>query len=134
MNLILVDTNVLIDISKGDSDWYDWSTAALDRAISRGIVCTNEVVFAELSFGYDDARQIEMLLDKLGILLQRTPNDALYLAGRAYQKYRQRRGSKSGVLPDFFIGAHAAVEGAQLLTRDARRVTTYFPTVEVISP
>lgn len=132
--MILVDTNVLIDISKGDLVWYDWSMAALTNAAAQGIVCTNEVVFSELSFGYRDAREIEGLLDRLGIILQRTPNDALYLAGRAYQKYRRKRGTKTGVLPDFFIGAHAAVESAQLLTRDARRIKAYFPTVAVIAP
>lgn len=132
--MILVDTNVLIDISKGDAVWYDWSAAALDRALSEGLVCTNEIVFAELSFGYSDAGQVEVMLDKLGVVFRRTPNDALYLAGRAYWRYRRRRGTKTGVLPDFFIGAHAAVEGAQLLTRDARRIKAYFPTVEVIAP
>lgn len=132
--MILVDTNVLIDISKGDPVWYDWSTAALDRALSEGIVCTNEVVFAELSFGYANAGQIEVMLDRLGVIFQRTPNDALYLAGRAHQKYRRHRGTKTGVLPDFFIGAHAAVEGAKLLTRDPSRVRAYFPTVDVIAP
>ena len=129
-----MDTNVLIDISKGDDAWYDWSSAAFARASSEGIVCTNEVVFAELSFGYANAGQVEVMLDKLGIVLQRTPNDALYLAGRAYQTYRRRGGAKNGVLPDFFIGAHAAVEGAHLLTRDAKRVRAYFPSVPIIAP
>lgn len=132
--MILVDTSVLIDVLKGDPVWSGWSSQALASAFANDSVCTNEVAFAELSFGYSNAGEIQAALDMLNVSLMRMSNDALFLAGRAYQQYRGRKGTWTGVLSDFFIGAHAAVEGASLLTRDTRRIRAYFPTVSLISP
>lgn len=132
--MILVDSSVVIDITKGDPVWAERSTAALESAKATDDICVNDIVFSEVAIGYASVRDLESALDMLGLNIVPLPRPALFLAGHAYKRYRERRGSKTVVLPDFFIGAHAAVEGASLLTRDPERVRAYFPTVTLITP
>ncbi len=134
MTPILVDTNVLVDVTTDDPSWADWSSAALARAHETSVVVINPIVYGELAAGF---QTIEGLEDSLPADLYRrepVPFPAAFLAGRCFADYRRRGGSRSGVLPDFFIGAHAAVAGYRLLTRDPRRYRTYFPKLEIIAP
>ncbi|HEY4941596.1 MAG TPA: type II toxin-antitoxin system VapC family toxin [Rhizomicrobium sp.] len=132
--MILVDTNVLLDILAEDPVWEPWSTKALHEARARDNLAVNNVIYAELSPGYQNIGELDGVLDALGIANATVPKFALFLAGHAFRQYRRRRGVKTGVLPDFFIGAHAFVEDAILLTRDPRRIHSYFPAVALISP
>jgi predicted nucleic acid-binding protein len=131
---ILVDTNVLVDVIRFDPVWTQWSSEALSRAHEAAVVVVNPVVYGELAAGFDS---IEALDDALpGDLYRREalPYSAAFLAGRCFAAYRRRGGTRTGVLPDFFIGAHAAVAGYRLLTRDPRSYRTYFPSLELITP
>jgi predicted nucleic acid-binding protein len=130
----LVDSNVLIDITVKDPRWLPWSREAFIDAIEEGPVLVDQIVFAEVSIGYPTPEECEWALDAQGIERVPMPWPAAFLAGRAFAAYRQRRGPKLAPLPDFFIGAHAAVAGLRLLTRDPSRYRTYFPTVELIAP
>jgi predicted nucleic acid-binding protein len=132
--VILVDTSVVIDIVGGDAKWSAWSTAALTAAAATDHLAVNDTVYAELAAGYDDAQRLQSALDSLHLSLVRIPVEALFLAGHAFRRYWRAGGAKTNVLPDFFIGAHAAVARATLLTRDVKRVRPYFPTVIVIAP
>jgi predicted nucleic acid-binding protein len=132
--VILIDTNVLFDVVT-DSDWADWSTAQLEAAELDGPLGINPIVFAEFSVRYDSVEETEKAVDAFGLAILDIPHPALFLAGRAFQQYRKRKGAaKTGVLPDFLIGAHAAVLGIPVLTRDPARYRTYFPTLELITP
>ncbi len=132
--MILVDTNVLLDIATNDANWADWSIKQLDAATVRGPVVINAVVYSEFSVGYDRIEDVERLLKDVDIGWADVPREALFLAGKAFQQYRRQGGSRTGVLPDFFIGAHAAVSGMTLLTRDPARYRSYFPKVGLIWP
>ncbi len=132
--MTLVDTNILLDLTGKDAYWAEWSGRALEEAFGRGPVFVNDVVFAELSIGFDRLEGCEGLIDAVGIGILPISRPALFLAGKVFQAYRRRGGPRTGVLPDFFIGAHAAVEGLPLITRDARRYRTYFPTIDLIAP
>jgi predicted nucleic acid-binding protein len=132
--VILVDSNVLIDVRTRDRHWFDWSASQLAAAADRSELAINPIIFAELSI---DAEAIEALEEELPAHLYRRlalPYEAAFLAGRAFLNYRRGGGRRRSPLPDFYIGAHAAVSRLTLLTRDARRYRTYFPTVELISP
>lgn len=132
--MILVDTNVLLDIATNDPVWANWSMENLDAAASLVPVVVNAVIYSEFSVGYERIEEVEQLLTDVDIGWSDVPREALFLAGKAFQTYRRQGGVRTGVLPDFFIGAHAAVSGMTLLTRDATRFRTYFPTVQLISP
>ena len=132
--MTLVDTNILLDLTGKDAGRAEWSGRALEAAFGRGPVFVNDVVFAELSIGFDRLEGCEGLLDAVGIGILPIPRPALFLAGKVFQAYRRRGGPRTGVLPDFFIGAHAAVEGLPLITRDVRRYRTYVPTIDLIAP
>jgi predicted nucleic acid-binding protein len=132
--LILVDTNVILDVIEDDPQWAQWSQQQLDRAALNDTLCINAVIYAELSIAYATIEQLEAMLTQARFELAAIPREALFLAGKAFMRYRQSRGAKSGVLPDFFIGAHAAVAGVPLLTRDVGRYKTYFPKLTLISP
>jgi predicted nucleic acid-binding protein len=132
--VILVDTNVLLDVVTDDPLWADWSVAQLEAASLQGTLLINDVVYAELSVRYQRIEQLEAFVADAGLLVEPTPRAALFLAGKIFARYRKVGGTRSGVLPDFFIGAHAAVSGLPLLTRDTARYRTYFPTVELIAP
>lgn len=132
--MTLVDANVVLDLVTGDRVWADWSTAALDAAGRRGPLLINDVIYAELSVGYRVIDDLETFLQGTGLKLVPIPREALFLAGKAFARYRRAGGTRTGVLPDFFIGAHAAAGGLAVLTRDARRYRTYFPSVRLIAP
>lgn len=132
MSITLVDTNVLLDLVTDDPDWADWSIAQLDAAAIRGGLAIDDVIYAELSVRFEKIETLDATL--AGIALLPIPRPALFLAGKAFQRYRAAGGARTGVLPDFFIGAHAAVAGLTLLTRDAQRYRTYFPMIELVAP
>lgn len=132
--MTLVDTNVLIDLFEDDPHWADWSATALSRAAAAGPLRINDMVFAELSVGFDRCLACEAFLAELQIDLLPTPREALFQAGKAFQAYRRRGGQRSNILPDFFIGAHAAIAGLPLITRDAARYWAYFPDLTLITP
>ena len=132
--MTIVDTNVLVDVLTDNPAWLDWSAEQLDRQAAQGLIIVNEVIYAELSIGLADEADIEDALVDLDLAFHRTPVPALFVAGKAYLRYRRAGGSRTGVLPDFFIGAHAQVTGLPILTRDPRPYRTYFPEVEVIAP
>ena len=132
--MTLVDTNVLLDVATSDPKWAAWSLRQLDAAAIRGPILINAVVYAEFSIGYARVEEVDKVLDGVGLKLVEAPRPALFLAGKAFQRYRAQGGPRGSVLPDFFIGAHAAVAQLLLLTRDARRYRTYFPSVELIAP
>lgn len=134
MPATLVDSNVLIDVVVRDEQWAAWSVEALIEALDAGPVFVDQVIFAEVSIGYRTAEACQEALAVQGIERVPIPWPAAFLAGRAFAAYRDRGGTKLAPLPDFFIGAHAAVAGLRLLTRDASRYRTYFPTVELIAP
>jgi hypothetical protein len=132
--LTLVDTNVLLDLFTKDPVWARWSMNQLDVAAARGPLIINDVVYAELSVRFSDIRALNAALGTAALRLEPTPRVGLFLAGRVFQRYRAAGGSRTGVLPDFFIGAHAAVAGWPLITRDMRRYRTYFPRLVLITP
>jgi predicted nucleic acid-binding protein len=130
----LVDTNVLLDLVTDDSNWSEWSLARLEEAALDGPVVINDVVYAETSIRYERIEDLDAMLAEAMIKIAPTPRPALFLAGKVFRQYRAAGGVRTGVLPDFFIGAHAAVEGWSLLTRDARRYRTYFPKLTLVAP
>jgi predicted nucleic acid-binding protein len=130
----LVDTNVLLDVFTEDPKWLGWSLARLEQAAFKGSLLINDVIYAETSTRYASIENFEAVLVSAGITVAPISRAALFLAGKAYARYRSAGGIRTGVLADFFIGAHAAVEQLPLLTRDARRYRSYFPTVELIAP
>ena len=131
--MILVDTNVLLDIYKADPIWMPWSLKHLHHA-QTGQLAINMVVYAELAGHPAEPAHLDEFLGTLGVQLLELSRPAARLAGLAFRSYRQRGGTKTGVLPDFFIGAHAQAEGYQLLTRDAGRYKAYFPNIKLIGP
>ena len=132
--MILVDTNVILDLVENDPVWADWSQQQLEAASLQATLCINPVIYAELSIAFEAIEELESMLKQGEIHLEPIPREALFLAGKAFVNYRRKKGKKTGVLPDFFIGAHAAVAGMPLLTRDTSRYATYFPTLDLVSP
>lgn len=132
--MVLVDTNVLLDVVTNDPQWAAWSQHQLEAAALQDRLAINAVVYAELSIGFRRIEEVEAVLAKTQIGIEEIPRAALFLAGKAFQRYKARGGTRTGVLPDFFIGAHATVLGVALLTRDARRYADYFPKLELRAP
>ncbi len=130
----LVDTNILLDIATRDHVWAEWSLGQLDAAALRGPILINDIIYAELSVRYERVEEINAFVDIAGLAQQPIPRAALFLAGKVFQSYRRAGGVRTGVLPDFFIGAHAAVEALPLLTRDVQRYRNYFPKLTLIAP
>ena len=132
--MTLVDTNILLDLVTDDPTWADWSIRQLDAAAVNGPLLINSVVYAELSVRFERIEDLDEVLAEAGITMEEIPRAALFLAGKVFRRYRAAGGNRTGVLPDFFIGAHAAVSKMPLLTRDIQRYRTYFPTVNLIAP
>lgn len=132
--MLLVDTNVLLDVVTNHPQWAAWSQHQLEAAALKDRLAINAVVYAELSIGFRRIEELEAVLAKTQIGVEEIPREALFLAGKAFQRYKARGGTRTGVLPDFFIGAHATVLGIALLTRDARRYADYFPKLELRAP
>ena len=132
--MVLVDANVLLDLVTAPNAWAEWSLAQLRRAASACSLLANDVVFAEVSIGFRRVEEVERVFAEAEVALAPMPRPALFRAGKAFREYRRRGGSRTGVLPDFFIGAHAEVAGLRLLTRDPTRYRSYFPGVSLIAP
>jgi predicted nucleic acid-binding protein len=132
--MTLIDTNVLLDLVTNDPRWAAWSVAQLDAAAVLGPLVINDVVYAELSVRFVNIETLDAFLDRADIVLVATPRSALFLAGKAFQRYRAAGGIRTGVLPDFFIGAHSAITGLRLLSRDAQRYRAYFPKIDLVTP
>jgi hypothetical protein len=134
MTATLVDSNVLLDLFTRDPTWYDWSCQAVADAANSSRVVINLVIYAEASVRFSRIEDFEEALATPAIEREAIPYEAAFLAGKMYAIYRRRRGNKTSPLPDFFVGAHAAVAGYRLITRDPSRVRTYFPQVRLITP
>jgi hypothetical protein len=131
---VLVDSNVLLDVLSDTSRWLLWSQEALSEAAGRARLVINPIIYAEVSVGYDSAERLETELPPDAFDREGIPYEAAFLAGKAFLDYRRRGGVRRTPLPDFFIGAHAAVAGYELLTRDPARYRSYFPRVSLIAP
>lgn len=132
--MLIVDTNVLVDVLEDDPDWAEWSIGQLRAQAQVHELVINPIIYAELSLAFATVEALDAVIDKMRLTVADVPRPALFLAGRAFLRYRRTGGRKSNVLPDFFIGAHAAVARCPLLTRDVRRYRANFPTVELIAP
>jgi predicted nucleic acid-binding protein len=132
--MILVDTNVLLDLVGDDIGWAQWSSDKLQAAALEGPLLINSVIYAEVSVRYQNLGALDSFVEGVGLELAEIPRAALFLAGKAFSAYRKAGGIRTSVLPDFFIGAHAAMLEIPILTRDVRRYRAYFPTVDLISP
>jgi predicted nucleic acid-binding protein len=130
----LVDTNVLFDVATKDRTWASWSLGQLDAAALRGPLVINDVIYAELSVRYRRLEDVDTFVELAGLTHNAMPRAALFLGGKAFQAYRASGGVRTGVLADFFIGAHAAVANLPLLTRDVQRYRRYFPKLMLINP
>jgi hypothetical protein len=131
---VLVDSNVLLDVATDDDTWANWSATALQSAAEDSYLVVNPLVYAEVSIAFSRIEELEAALPHNVYRREVLPWEAAFLAGKAFLQYRKRGGARSSPLPDFYIGAHAAVREYRLLTRDVARYRTYFPTVELISP
>lgn len=134
MTAVLVDANVLLDVMTEDARWFAWSAEAIERAADHHRLVINPVIYAEVSIRYSRIEDLDTVLPKAMFNRESIPYEAAFLAGKAFPAYRRHGGAKQLPLPDFFIGAHAAVAGYQLLTRDAARYRTYFPKLSLIAP
>ena len=131
---VLIDSNVLLDVMTEDARWLAWSAGALERAAERYRLVINPVIYAEISIRYSRIEELDAALPKTMFDREPIPYEAAFLAGKSFMAYRRRGGARRSPLPDFFIGAHAAVAGYLLMTRDAARYRTYFPKLLLISP
>lgn len=134
MNRVLVDANVLLDVLTDDPQWYGWSAQQLDACAANARLCINPIIYAEVSVGFERIEALDDALSPEAFLRLDLPWDAGFLAGKAFLQYRRAKCERTAPLPDFYIGAHAAIERMPLLTRDARRYRTYYPTLELICP
>lgn len=134
MTAVLIDANILLDVMTEDAHWLAWSADAIAHAADRYRLVINPVIYAEVSMRYSRIEDLDAALPKTMVDREAIPYEAAFLAGKAFLAYRRRGGTKSTPLPDFFIGAHAAVAGYQLMTRDAARYRTYFPKLSLIAP
>jgi predicted nucleic acid-binding protein len=132
--LTFVDTNILIDIATGNPAWADWSDQALASARARGPLLINAIVYAEFAIGFEAQSDCDAEIETFDLTLAEIPKSAAFRAAQAFRLYRRAGGARSAALPDFFIGAHASVAGAPLLTRDARRYRAYFPELTLLAP
>jgi predicted nucleic acid-binding protein len=132
--MLLIDTNVLVDVLTNDAQWADWSIGQMRAQSKIQKLAINPIIYAELSLTFSTVEALDQTIDDLELALIDVPRPALFLAGKAFVRYRRLGGAKSNVLADFFIGAHASVSRLPVLTRDTRRYTSYFPNVKLIAP
>jgi len=130
----LIDSNVLLDVLTEDKGWLAWSSEALAKCADEGPLCVNPLIYAEVSVGFDRIEDLDEALDPSTFQRRSLPWEAAFLAGKSFLRYRRRGGARSSTLPDFYIGAHALVEGLTLVTRDAARYRTYFPRLPLVAP
>ena len=134
MRGILVDSNIILDVFLDDPNWAEWSESKLVKFSSITKLFINPVVYSEVSIGFKRIEELEYALNKTGLQMLEIPKEALFLAGKAFLTYRKNKGTKRSPLPDFYIGAQAAILKMDLITRDPSRYRTYFPTVQLITP
>ena len=134
MKGVLVDSNVVLDIFLDDPRWAEWSESSLNKYNDIAILYINSIIYSEVSIGFERIEELESAMNRAGFQILEIPKEALFLAGKAFLKYKEGKGSKISPLPDFYIGAQAAVLNLDLITRDVSRYRTYFPTVKLISP
>jgi len=132
--MILVDSNVVVDVLERDPRWFSWSVGQMRKLSMAQPLAINAIVYAELAATFTSSAILDQKIATMNLTFEEIPRQAAFLAGKAYLLYRRQGGTKANVLPDFFIGAHAAVLGRPLLTRDPRRYATHFPTVRLIAP
>jgi predicted nucleic acid-binding protein len=132
--VILVDTNVLLDVLQDDPQWAEWSQQQLETVSLTDSLAINAVIYSELSMAFERIEDLDAVIAEASLSLEPIPREALFLAGKVFLDYRRRQGAKQGVLPDFYIGAQAAVNGWPILTRDVGRYRSYFPTVRLVAP
>lgn len=132
--MLLVDTNVLVDVLEDDPEWADWSIGQLRAQSKVYRLAINPIIYSELSLTFSTVEALDRAVEDLGLAMVEIPRPALFLAGKAFVRYRRQGGKKQNVLADFFIGAHAAVAGYPVLTRDTQRYAAYFPGVSLVSP
>lgn len=131
---MLVDTNVLVDVLQNDPQWADWSMAQLQAQSKVHRLSINPIIYAELSLTFSTVEALDAVISRMELDLLDIPKPALFLAGKAFVQYRRGGGARTNVLADFFIGAHAAVSGLPVLTRDTRRYQSYFPSINLVTP
>jgi predicted nucleic acid-binding protein len=131
---VLVDSNIMLDVFLNDPKWVDWSEYTLEKYADHARLHINSLIYSEISIVFERIEELESALNRGGFHMLEIPKEALFLAGKAFIKYRKRKGIKRSPLPDFYIGAQAAVLNLDLITRDVSRYRTYFPTVKLISP
>ena len=134
MNGVFIDSCILLDLFTDDPNWGDWSENILDQYSRTNTLYINSIVYTEVSIGFNKIEELEKAIEVLGIKVLEIPREALFLTGKAFLKYRKNKGTKNSPLPDFFIGAHAAVSSFDLITRDIRKFKTYFPQIKLIHP
>jgi predicted nucleic acid-binding protein len=134
MKGVLVDSNVILDVFLDDPDWAEWSTATLDEFSEKEALYINPIVYSEISIGFKRIEELESAVARGGFRMLDIPKEALFLAGKAFLKYRRSKGPRPSPLPDFYIGAQAAIFNMDLITRDIQRYRAYFPTVRLITP
>lgn len=134
MKGVFVDSNIALDVFLNDPKWADWSESILDQYDQLGPLYINAIVYSEISIGFKRIEDLESAIAKAGLQMLEIPKEALFLAGKAYLKYKKRKGMKRTPLPDFYIGAQAAVQDLVLITRDVSRYRSYFPTVKLVCP
>ncbi|RMH20754.1 MAG: type II toxin-antitoxin system VapC family toxin [Acidobacteria bacterium] len=134
MKPVLVDSNVVLDVVTEDPEWAAWSSAALARCADDAELVINPIVYAEVSIGFARIEELEAALPAAWFRREDLPWEAAFLAGKCFLRYRRRQGTRRSPLPDVYIGAHAAIRGYRLLTRDAARFATYFPALEILAP
>jgi predicted nucleic acid-binding protein len=131
---LLVDSNVLLDVATRDPTWFEWSSRAIANAAEEAPLAINSLIYAEISVGFRRIEDLEQAIPSTLFRRAELPYEAAFLAGKAFLSYRRRGGARTTPLPDFYIGAHAAVAGFRLLTRDASRYRRYFPSLEIMAP
>ena len=134
MNGVLIDSCVLLDLFTDDVTWADWSETVLEKYSQTNTLYVNSIVYTEVSIGFNNVEEIDDAISELGIKVLEMPREALFLTGKTFLEYRKNKGNKISPLPDFFIGAHAAVSKFDLITRDSGKYKTYFPQVRLIHP
>ncbi len=134
MTGVLVDSNVVLDIFLDDPNWAEWAESTLGKYSNTATLYINPIIYSEVSIGFERIEELESAINRGGFQILEIPKEALFLAGKAYLKYKRGKGIKKSPLPDFYIGAQAAVLNLDLITRDISQYHTYFPTVKLISP
>lgn len=134
MKGVLVDSNVILDVFLNDLNWADWSESKLEEYSYSHSLFINSIIYSEISITFTSMEELEIAVNQAGLQLLEIPKEALFLAGKAFLNYKMRKGVKNTPLPDFFIGAQAAVLNLDLLTKDVSRYQSYFPTVKLIAP